>query len=264
VTADPPLSEANLHELLGFAHRLADIAGAVIRPWFRAVDAIDDKRTRGFDPVTAADRDAEAAMRALIAERYPDHGVYGEEHGAAWGRRFTWVLDPIDGTRSFIAGFPTWGTLIALADHGRPVLGIMDQPVTGERFVGGPDGAFLGARRLRVRPCATLADAVLYSTTPDMFAAEADWRAFQRVERQVKLRRWGGDCYAYCMLAHGLLDVIVEAAMQPYDIQALIPVVEDAAGIVTNWEGEPAWQAGRVLAAGDRRVHQAALVALQG
>ncbi len=257
-----PLNTRQIADLLAFAHRLADVAGTVIRPHFRASGAVDNKRPADFDPVTAADRDAETAMRELIAAHYPDHAVYGEEHGAQWGARFTWVLDPIDGTRSFIGGFPTWGTLIALAEHGRPVIGIMDQPITGERFVGGPDGAFLGDRKLAVRPCAALADAVLYATTPDMFEPAREMPAFQRVERQVKLRRFGGDCYAYCMLAHGLLDVIVEAAMQPYDIQALIPIVEGAGGIVTNWEGEPAWNAGRILAAGDRRVHEAALEAL--
>ncbi len=258
------VSDAEARELLAFAHLLADAAGKVIRPLFRSVGAIDNKRAGDFDPVTAADRDAEAAMRALIAARYPGHAVYGEEHGAEWGERFTWVLDPLDGTRSFIGGFPTWGTLIGLAEHGRPVIGIMDQPVTGERFTGGPDGAFLGARRLRVRPCARLEDAVLYATTPDMFEPEADMPAFRRVESRVRLRRFGGDCYAYCMLAHGLVDVIVEAQMQPYDIHALIPIVEAAGGIVTNWEGEPAWQAGHILAAGDPRVHEAALKALAG
>ena len=258
------LSDTEARDLLAFAHRLADAAGAVIRPHFRASGAIDNKRPADFDPVTAADRDAETAMRALIAETYPDHAVYGEEHGAAWGDRFTWVLDPIDGTRSFIGGFPTWGTLIGLAERGRPVVGIMDQPITGERFTGGPDGAFLGEKRLQVRPCASLEDAVLYATTPDMFEPAHDWPAFQRVEKRVKLRRFGGDCYAYCMLAHGFVDLIVEASMQPYDIHALIPIVEAAGGIVTNWEGEPAWQAGRILAAGDRRVHEAALEVLNG
>ncbi len=258
------LTDAEARELMAFAHRLADAAGRVIKPLFRSVGAIDNKRAADFDPVTAADRDAEAAMRELIATHYPDHKVYGEEHGAEWGERFTWVLDPVDGTRSFIGGFPTWGTLIGLAEYGRPVLGIMDQPITGERFTGGPDGAFLGTKRLRVRPCAGLADAVLYATTPDMFEPEREMPAFQRVERQVKLRRFGGDCYAYCMLAHGLLDLVIEASMQPYDIHALIPIIEQAGGIVTNWEGEPAWKAGRILAAGDRRTHEAALKALNG
>lgn len=258
------MTEAEARELMAFAHKLADAAGKVIRPLFRSVGAIDNKRAADFDPVTAADRDAETAMRALISARYPHHRVYGEEHGAEWGERFTWVIDPLDGTRSFIGGFPTWGTLIGLAEYGRPVLGIMDQPVTGERFTGGPDGAFLGDLRLKVRSCARLEDAVLYSTTPDMFKGEAEMAAFRRVETRVKLRRFGGDCYAYCMMAHGFVDLIVEASMQPYDIHALIPIVEQAGGIVTNWEGEPAWQAGRILAAGDRRVHQAALEALNG
>jgi myo-inositol-1(or 4)-monophosphatase len=262
--SDKRLTDAEARELMGFAHRLADAAAAEIRPYFRAAGPIDNKRAGDFDPVTAADRNAETAMRALIARTYPDHAVYGEEHGAEWGERFTWVIDPLDGTRSFIGGFPTWGTLIGLAEYGRPVLGIMDQPITGERFTGGPDGAFLGATRLRVRPCERIEEAVLYATTPDMFGPETDMPAFRRVEQRVKLRRFGGDCYAYCMLAHGFVDLVVEASMQPYDIHALIPIIEQAGGIVTNWEGEPAWKAGRILAAGDRRVHQAALALLNG
>lgn len=263
-TAETPLGEHQMHAFMAFANRLADVAGRAIRPYFRATGAIDNKREGDFDPVTEADRAAEEAMRALISRTFPDHGVYGEEHGAEWGERFTWVLDPIDGTRSFIGGFPTWGTLIALADHGRPILGIMDQPVLGERFVGGPDGAFLGDLPLQTRSCPRLEEAVLYATTPDMFEPEMEMPAFRRVESRVKLRRFGGDCYAYCMMAYGLVDVIVEADMKPYDIQALIPVVEGAGGIVTNWEGEPVWQGGRILAAGDRRVHEQALELLNG
>ena len=262
-------------DLLAFAHRLADAAGDVIRPYFRANHGIDNKRTGGFDPVTLADQESELVMRALIEAEFPDHAVFGEEHGASWaadsGGRFTWVLDPIDGTRSFIGGFPTWGTLIALHDTeaeaengGRPVIGIMDQPIMGERYVGTPKGAWLGDVPLSVRPCASLDDAVLYSTTPDMFEPEVELPAFQRVESRVKLRRFGGDCYAYGMLAFGLNDLIIEASMQPYDIQALIPIVEGAGGIVTNWDGGPAYDAGRILAAGDKRMHDAALEMLNG
>ncbi|MFN3230556.1 MAG: histidinol-phosphatase [Alphaproteobacteria bacterium] len=259
----PESYNESYEDLLAFAHRLADAAGAVIRPYFRADHSIEDKRPGGsFDPVTLADKDAETAIRSLIEAEYPDHSIYGEEHGAEWGERFTWVIDPIDGTRSFIGGFPTWGTLIALAVDRKPVLGIMDQPIIGERFAGAPAGAWLNDRPLKVRDCRSLADAVLYSTTPDMFDPDGDMPAFQRVEAQVQMRRFGGDCYQYGMLAHGLLDLIIEAKMQPYDIQALIPIVEGAGGIVTNWEGESAHMAGRIIAAGDRRVHDAALQAL--
>lgn len=253
-----------ISELTQFAHRLADAAGAVIRPYFRAALDVDNKQPGDFDPVTEADRAAEAAIRTLIRETYPDHGIIGEEHEDVAGGRYTWVLDPIDGTRSFIAGFPTWGTLIALGLDGRPVIGIMDQPFTGERFVGGPDGASLGDQNLKVRPCAGLSEAVLFSTTPDMFVPGDEMAAFQRVEAEVKLRRWGGDCYSYCMLAHGLVDLVIEASMKPYDIQALIPIVEGAGGILTTWEGGPAWNGGRLIAAGDRRVYDAAMALLNG
>lgn len=268
-------SSALYADLLAFAHRLADAAGEVIRPHFRNHHGIDDKPTMTvFDPVTEADRDAEAAMRALIEADHPDHAVYGEEYGAVWaadiGQRFTWVLDPIDGTRSFIGGFPTWGTLIALhdleVDGGRPVIGILDQPVLGERFVGSvvgdTQGAWLNDAPLSARPCTGLEDAILYATTPDMFAQPGEREAFGRVEEAVKLRRFGGDCYAYGMMAHGQNDLIIEAGMQPYDIQALIPIVEGAGGIVTNWDGAPAYDAGQILAAGDRRVHEAAMALL--
>ncbi len=252
-------------DLLAFAHRLADAAGEVIRPYFRAENETEDKRPDGsYDPVTLADKEAELAIRALIETDYPGHKIYGEEHGAEWGDQFTWVVDPIDGTRSFIGGFPTWGTLIALNDGGRAVIGIMDQPVIGERFVGTPDGAWLNGRPLKTRPCASLSEAVLYSTTPDMFEPDHDLPAFHRVEAQVQMRRFGGDCYQYGMLAHGLNDLIIEAKMAPYDIQALIPLVEGAGGIVTNWEGERAEMAGRILAAGDKRVHEVALALLNG
>ena len=264
-------------DLLAFANRLADAAGQVIRPHFRNDHTIDDKPTMDvFDPVTQADKDAEAAMRTLIEADYPDHAVYGEEYGAVWaadiGKRFTWVLDPIDGTRSFIGGFPTWGTLIALHDldadgeQGRTIIGIIDQPVLGERFIGCVageiQGTWLNDTPLQVRPCPALKDAVLYATTPDMFAQPGEREAFGRVEEQVKLRRFGGDCYAYGMMAHGQNDLIIEAGMQHYDIQALIPVVEGAGGIVSNWQGGPDFDAGQIIAAGDKRVYDSALASL--
>lgn len=256
--------DSEIAEYLSFAHRLADASGDVIRPHFRECIDVDNKRPGDFDPVTIADRDAEAAIRALIEETYPDHAILGEEHGKRDGNAYTWVLDPIDGTRSFITGFLTWGTLIALSHEGLPILGIMDQPITGERFVGTPEGAYLGERKLQVRPCAALGDAVLISTTPDMFDAKEELPAFQRVESRVKLRRWGGDCYSYCMLAHGFVDLVIEASMKPYDIQALIPIVEGAGGIVTTWDGAPAANGGRLIAAGDRRVYDEAIALLQG
>ncbi len=252
-------------ELIAFAHKLADAAGEVIRPYFRALKVVENKLEDGFDPVTKADKDAEAAMRALIEATYPDHGILGEEYGnkPAGTGGLTWVLDPIDGTRSFIGGFPTWGTLIALNAGAAPFIGIMDQSFTGERFLGTPDGAFLGDQKLSVRSCASLEEAVLYSTTPDMFHQPGEMAAFQRVEKVVKLRRFGGDCYAYSMMALGFVDVIIESSMQPYDIQALIPIVEGAGGFVCNWQGQPVHDGGQILAAGDKRVLDQALGLLQ-
>jgi histidinol phosphatase-like enzyme (inositol monophosphatase family) len=257
---------APAEEFVAFANQLADAAGDVIKPYFRAKNAIENKQDGGFDPVTIADKEAETAMRTLIEAHYPNHGILGEEHGhkPAGEGGMTWVLDPIDGTRSFIGGFPTWGTLIALNNGRDVVIGIMDQPFTGERYIGTPDGAFFEGQRLAVRPCASLEDAVLYSTTPDMFHRPGEAAAFGRVEEVVKLRRFGGDCYAYAMMALGFVDLIIESSMQPYDIQALIPIVEGAGGIVTNWQGEDAMQGGQILAAGDARTHQQALQLLHG
>lgn len=262
------LSDAQLSAYTAFAHALADAAGAAIRPHFRARLAVDDKGgTRGYDPVTVADRAAEDAMCRLITATHPEHGVFGEEHGARAGSAgLTWVLDPIDGTRAFITGMPLWGTLIALYDGSRPVLGVMDQPYTGERFVGSRFGAELvtreGRTALAVRPCAGLGEAVLYSTHPDLFVPGAERAAFDALCKQVRMTRYSGDCYAYCMLAAGHLDLIVESGLQPYDVAALIPIIEAAGGHITDWHGGPCHDGGRVLAAGDARVHAQALAAL--
>lgn len=258
-----PLPAERLNEYLDFAHRLADAAAAQSLPLFRTHAEVQDKGGRRFDPVTAADQAAETAMRELIAATYPDHGVHGEEHERIEGTSpLTWVLDPIDGTRAFITGLPLWGTLIALNDGDRPVLGVMDQPFTGERFVGTCDAAWLGKTPLRTRPCASLADAKLMCTTPEMFGDEAEWKAFRCVADRARLLRYGGDCYAYCMVAAGHVDAVVEAGLQPYDVQALIPIVEGAGGIITSWTGDDPQHGGRVVACGDRRLHAEILAAL--
>lgn len=255
------MTQPSVIDLLAFANELADAAGETIRPYFRQPNSIDNKKAEDFDPVTVADREAETSMRHIIEARFPDHGILGEEHGAkpAGASGLTWVLDPIDGTRSFIGGFPTWGTLIAVNNGTKVLAGILDQPYTGERFVGSEQGAFLGDQKLAVRPCASLDDAVLYSTTPDMFKPGPVQDAFERVEASVKLRRFGGDCYAYAMLAMGFVDLVVESSMQAYDIQALIPIVEAAGGTVTDWQGNPALDGGQILATGDARIHAQAM-----
>jgi myo-inositol-1(or 4)-monophosphatase len=254
-------------ELVSFACRLADAAAEVILPHFRSQLAVENKGgAAGFDPVTVADRDAEAAMRALITREYPEHGILGEEHGTRSGSsEWTWVLDPIDGTRGFMTGLPTWGTLIGLQKGERPLLGVMNQPFTRERFVGSPVGAELrgagGVTRLSVRACPSLQRAVLSTTAPEMFAPD-ELARFERVRRGARLTRYGADCYAYCMLAAGFIDLVIEAGLKPYDIVALIPLIEAAGGVVTTWDGGPAHAGGRIIAAGDRALHAEALALL--
>jgi len=268
---DPPASigDAELRELTGFACRLADAAGAAILPHFRAPLAVRNKAGPGaYDPVTAADLGAEAAMRALIRETFPDHGIYGEEDEHLQGAgALTWVIDPLDGTRAFITGALHWGVLIALYDGARPILGVMDQPYTRERFVGNRLGARWmregDERRLATRACAGLGEAVLYTTAPELFSEEGESQAFQRLAARVRLTRYGGDCYSYCMLASGYVDLVVESDLKPYDIQALIPIIEAAGGIVTSWTGGAAHYGGAIVAAGSAAVHAAALRVLQ-
>lgn len=247
-----------------FIERLATASGETILPYFRTSLGIDDKaRGRSFDPVTDADRAAEAVMRRMIQAAFPAHGIVGEEFGDERpDAEYVWVLDPIDGTKSFISGFPIWGTLIALLHRGSPVSGLMHQPFTGERFSGDGRSARYrgrnGERRLGVRRCASLTDATSFTTSP-LLMNEADRAAFTSVEADVRLTRYGGDCYSYCMLAAGHIDLVIETELKPYDIAALVPIVTGAGGIVTTWEGGPAQSGGRIIAAGDRRVHEAAL-----
>jgi myo-inositol-1(or 4)-monophosphatase len=247
-----------------FIGRLATASGETILPFFRTSLSIEDKSSsHEFDPVTEADRAAEAVMRRLIKANFPQHGIVGEEFGnERLDAEYVWVLDPIDGTKSFIAGFPIWGTLIALLHRGTPVFGMMHQPFIGERFSGDNGSARYqgpsGERRLSVRRCAALSEATCYTTSP-LLMNEADRGAFTRVQSAARLARYGGDCYSYCMLAAGHLDLVVETELKPYDIAALIPIVAGAGGVVTTWDGGPAQGGGRIVAAGDPRVHEAAL-----
>jgi inositol-phosphate phosphatase/L-galactose 1-phosphate phosphatase/histidinol-phosphatase len=259
------VTSIELDDLAAFACRLADAAGEAVRPYFRQVIAIDDKAD--LTPVTAADRAAEQAMRALIEERFPGHGIVGEEFGRVREQaEFVWVLDPIDGTKSFISGVPLFGTLIALTRGQRPILGVIDQPISRERWVGvaGRPTTLNGAV-VRCRSCPQLAAATLFATTPDMFR-EADAAAFGRVSRAVKLTRFGADCYAYGLLAAGFIDLVLEASLKPYDFCAMVPVVEGAGGVATDWRGADLdlTSDGHILVAGDRRSHRAALALLDG
>ena len=255
--------------LLETAHALADLSGQVILPYFRRPMAIDNKAAQGFDPVTAADRGAERAIREVLAKRHPDHAILGEEFGAQTSQSpYTWVIDPIDGTKAFITGMPLWGTLIGVTHDGRATLGLMDQPFTRERVWAGPDASFWRlpggrAKRIATRSCLRLADAILSTTSPDLFS-KFERSAFERVKSRVRLTRFGGDCYAYCLLAAGHIDLVVEAGLKPYDVMALIPIIERAGGRMTTWDGERPENGGRIVAAGDPDLHAATLEVLAG
>ncbi len=259
---------SDLTELESFAVDLARAAAAVTLPLFRSDLGHDNKAGEGaFDPVTEADRGAEAAIRALIAERYPDHGVVGEEYGEDRpDAEFVWVLDPVDGTRAFISGLPLWTTLIALRQNGRPIIGAISQPYIGELFLGGPSGAVMMSRGqttpIRARACERLTDATIATTDPDIFNG-AELGAWTQVRAAARLARLGCDAYAYAMLAAGRIDLVAETQLKPWDWSALVPVIEAAGGEVTNWLGGAPGDDGRILAVGDARIRDQALVALK-
>lgn len=256
-------------ETIGFAHRLADAAGEVIRPYFRTRIDISDKRPMiggmpVFDPVTEADKGAERAIREIIRRERPDDGILGEEFGEEEGTSgYRWVLDPVDGTRAFITGRHEWGSLIALEREERPVLGIIDQPVLRERFTGVNGRATMWSQGeetpLHTRRCETLDNAILCATHPSAYFAHGEQAAFRRVEQRVRMSRWGGDCYLFVALAMGFVDLIVESTFHRWDVAALIPIVEGAGGIITNWQGGDCSAGGQILAAGDARLHAKAM-----
>ncbi|MBO6507215.1 MAG: histidinol-phosphatase [Roseibium sp.] len=242
-----------------FLDKLADAASAAIMPHFRQGFEIDNKWEDGFDPVTIADKNGETAIRELINEFHPEHGILGEEHGPEnLDAEHVWVLDPIDGTRAFITGLPTWGTLIGLKSAGTPRLGMMVQPYVGERYGGDCNTAWyrgpLGERTLKTRSCERLEDATIFTTTPAIFTSQ-ERAAFDRIESMVQLSRYGTDCYAYCMVAAGHGDAVIESGLQAYDIVALVPIIEGAGGVVTTWTGGSPADGGQILASGDPRLH---------
>jgi myo-inositol-1(or 4)-monophosphatase len=268
-------------DFAAFVDRLAQVSSEVILPFFRSAIGAEDKSRGGvFDPVTEADRGAEAAMRRLINQTFPAHGVIGEEYGQDRpDAEYVWVLDPIDGTKSFISGLPTWGTLIGLMHRGAPVYGMMSQPFTRERYFGDGNRAKVrclapsrgeappsewATRGLRARACASLAEATVMTTNPSLIVDDADRQAYRAVEQAARLVRYGGDCYAYCALAGGFVDLVIETNLKPHDIVALVPIVKGAGGVITTWDGEDAAKGGRIIAAGDRRVYEEARRALTG
>jgi histidinol phosphatase-like enzyme (inositol monophosphatase family) len=257
-------------DVMRVAHLLADAARPETLRLFRTQGLASADKAQAdqiFDPVTEADRAAEAAMRDILGKERPDDGIIGEEFGTKSGTSgLTWVLDPIDGTRGYISGTPTWGVLISIADQTGPLYGIIDQPYIGERFEGGFGVAQMtgpqGAAPLGVRRNVALADGTLLSTFPEIGSA-IERRAFEKVAASVKLTRYGMDCYGYALLAAGQVDLVIEAGLHPYDIHAPIAVIQAAGGIVSNWEGGAAHHGGRVIAAANRDIHAAALAILK-
>ena len=251
-------------ELTSFFNELCDAAADMTLPLFRSKLGIVNKLDTGFDPVTKADREAERAIRALIDERYPDHGIVGEEFGIARpDASLQWIIDPIDGTRAFISGLPVWGTLIGLYENGVPVAGAMDQPFTRERYLAVDGVSKLrtngsGLEQLTTKNTSRLDQATLMTTSPHLFQKEWE-KAYFNVEREVKLFRYGCDCYAYCLLAGGWVDLVIESGLNVYDIAALIPIIEAAGGVVTSWSGADAFQGGSILAAANRDIHAQAI-----
>ncbi len=258
------INEAAQQELLSVAHELADAARAATLRYFRSDGLLaESKEAARFDPVTAADRASEEAMREVLARRRPEDGILGEEFGRSEGTTgLTWVLDPIDGTRAYLSGTPTWGVLIGLRRAERILLGVIDQPYIGERFVGGFGAAHVegpqGKSPLKARAARPLNEAILFSTFPEV-GTDAEGRAFREIASRVKLTRYGLDCYAYALVAAGQIDLVIEAGLQAYDVVAPIGVIEAAGGIVTDWQGRPAINGGRVLAAANVDIHAAAL-----
>ncbi len=255
-------------ETVAFAHRLADAAGEVIRPYFRQRITVIDKGTAAFDPVTAADRGAEEVIRALIERERPEDAILGEEYGLKEGTSGRlWVLDPVDGTRAFITGRHTWGTLIGLEESGERLLGIIDQPVLRERFIAhnGMSELISHAARtpLRTRSCESLSAAVVSTTHPWGYFDANQRAAFEALANSTRLSYFGGDCYAYALLAMGYIDLIVEASLKHWDVSALEPVIVSAGGIVSDWHGNRLGAGGHIIAAGDARVHAAAVRMLE-
>ena len=254
--------DAEIETYLNFTHQIANIAGEIIQPLFRSKLKITEKgdKENRLSQVTEADRGAELAMRSFIEEHFPEHGIIGEEYGLIReDAEYVWVLDPIDGTDPFLAGFPTWGTLIALKINGHARIGMMNQPVFGERFYGSSNGAYLGSNRISTRPCKHLKDANLSITSLQMLSNESQKYAFREIKERVSHLRVGGDCYNYALLAAGCIDLVIEGELAQWDIQAHIPIIEAAGGVITNWKVNAVNEGGWIVAAGDPSIHDQAL-----
>jgi histidinol phosphatase-like enzyme (inositol monophosphatase family) len=263
------MPQIDWNDLTAFALELADASAARIMPSFRRVNRIEVKAGAVWDPVTEADRAGEQVIRDMIEARFPDHGIIGEEYGVKESRSgFTWVLDPIDGTRAFICGMPTWATLIGLSYEDRPSLGVMHQPFVGETFYGNPEGAWSRYRgnvtRLAVRPPRPLAEAILTTTAPELYRSEAEKAALARLSDAARLTRYGGDAYFFCVMAAGQVDIAMDARMEIYDIAPLIPIIAGSGGVVSTWtRGDPS-RGGNVISASSRQLLDEALAVIAG
>lgn len=255
------MPDYNLKMYCDFMHELAYAAADVSLKYFKKpIEILSKGKKLGtdFDPVTIADKNAEKAIRELIRTRFPDHNIMGEEEAYEdKNSDYTWIIDPIDGTRSYITGIPTWGTLVALQYQGKSIIGMLDQPYLKERYIGSPDGTLLNGSTINTRPCETIFNATISTTDPlQLFDGEEEQDKFFRVAAGAKTMRNGYDCYAYAMIAAGFIDVVIESGLKAYDIQALIPIIEGAGGIVTNWQGDAVTEGGQVVACGDKRLHE--------
>lgn len=261
--AYPAVAADDAHLYLSFAAELADLVRPVVLSYFRT--PLDVVSKTDDSPVTIADRTVELRLRERISERFPQHGIIGEEIGSRQGNAFTWIVDPIDGTKSFITGFPLFGTLIALTYEREPFCGLIDIPFTGERWTGKPGLALFNGGAARTSACESIAQARFYTTSPDMFV-RGEAEAYERLSRAARVRRFGGDCYIYGLLASGHCDIVLETGLQPHDYMALIPVVQGAGGCITDWEGRPLTlhSDGRVLATATPRLHAEALALIRG
>ncbi len=256
-------------ELTHFAIALAEASAKEILPFFRRNAQVDVKSGPVWDPVTEGDRAGERIIRRLIEERYPSHGIHGEEYGIKEGKSgFTWILDPVDGTRAFVCGMPTWATLIGLSFEGRPVVGLMNQPFVGDMFYGSPKGAWLNHRGvthpIRARSGISLGSATIGTTAPELYRSEADRAAFDRLKHKAQMTRYGGDAYFFAVMAAGHLDIAMDANLQAYDIAPLLPIVSGAGGVYAEWNGGDAARGGNVITAGSQALLEEALSVLRG
>ena len=261
------MSTPDWNDLTRFALAVADAAALEILPHFRRNVTVDVKADVVFDPVTEGDRAGERVMRAMIEARYPDHGIHGEEYGRKEARSgFTWILDPIDGTRAFICGMPTWGTLIGLNHEGKPMLGLMSQPWVGEVFYGNPQGAWVNHRNdlrsLRTRAARPLKDCILTTTAPELYRSESEKAVLRDLGAATRMTRYGGDAYFFCAMAAGQIDIAMDARMQAYDIAPLMPIIAGAGGVVCTWDRGDAAAGGDVISAGSQEVMAAALAVI--